>query len=47
MKLSNIRRDDIGAPCGDVGDRVELPAILVLSFRRYRRLRSWYNTADM
>ena len=30
---------------GDVGDRAELPAISTWSFRRYRRLRSWYNSA--
>ena len=46
-----IRCDDIGAGCGDVGarrgdvgDRAELPAI---SVRSLRRLRSWYNSADV
>ena len=46
-----IRFDDIGARCGDVvarcgdvGDRAELPAI---SARSFRRLRSWYNSADV
>ena len=53
-----IRCDDIGAGCGDVvarcgdvgarhsdvGDRAELPAITV---RSLRRLRSWYNSADV
>ena len=42
-----IRCDDVGARCGDVGDRAELPAISARSFRRYRRLRSWYNSADV
>ena len=49
-----IRCIDIGARCGnvgarrgDVGDRAELPAILARSFRQYRRLRSWYNSADV
>ena len=49
-----IRCDDIGAGCGDVvarcgdvGDRAELPAIMTRSLRRYRRLRSWYNSADV
>ena len=30
---------------GDVGDRAELQVILARSFRRYRRLISWYNSA--
>ena len=30
-----------------VGDRTELPAMSARSFRRYRRLRSWYNSADV
>ena len=38
-----IRCNDIGARCGDIGAHVELLAILARSFRRYRRLRSWYN----
>ena len=29
---------------GDVGDRAELPAI---SARSFRRLQSWYNSADV
>ena len=32
---------------GDVGDRAELLAISARSFWRYRRLRSWYNSADV
>ena len=49
-----IRCDDIGARCGDVGarrcdfgDRAELPAISARSYWRYRRLQSWYNSADV
>ena len=32
-----LRCDNIGARCGDVCDRAELPAILARSYRRYRR----------
>ena len=35
------------ARCGDIGDCAELLAISVRSLRRYRRLRSWYNSADV
>ena len=35
---------DVGARRGD---RAELLAISARSFRRYQRLRSWYNSADM
>ena len=38
------RRGDVGARRGDVGDRAEFPAI---SARSLRRLRSWYNSADV
>ena len=39
-----IRCDDIAARCGDDGDRSELPTISEQSFRR---LRSWYKSADV
>ena len=35
---------DVGARLGDVGDRAELPAISVRSFRR---LRCWCNSAGV
>ena len=38
---------DVIARRGDVGDRAELLAISARSFRRYRQLRSWYNSADV
>ena len=41
------RCDDVVARCVDVGDRAELQAISALSFHEYRRLRSWYNSADV
>ena len=46
---SNVgnRAKVIGARCGDVGSRAELPAISALSFRQYQRLRNWYNSADV
>ena len=37
-----IRCNDIGARCGDSSARSVFPAISARSFRRYRRLRSWY-----
>ena len=39
---------DVGARRGVTGDiSVEFPAISAWSFRRYRRLRSWCNSADV
>ena len=41
------RCGDVGARRGDVCDCAELLAISAWSFWRYRRLRSWYNFADV
>ena len=41
------RCGDVGARRGDDGDRAELLAISVRNLRRYRRLRSWYISADV
>ena len=40
VQRHHARRSDIGA-------RAEFLATLARSFRRYRRLRSWYNSADV
>ena len=37
----------LDAETSALGDRAELPAISARSFRRYRRLQSWYNSADV
>ena len=43
----NAETSAVGAATSAVGDRAELPAISARSLRRYRRLRSWYNSADV
>ena len=45
VETSALARRRSRGVTGDIG--AEFPAILARSFRRYRQLRSWYNSEDV